>query len=58
MSATTTDPVCGMHVDPDTAVAVPHEGSVYFFCEPACADTFRDEPERWILPADADGPSS
>lgn len=45
---TATDPVCGMQVDPDVADAVEHAGVVYYFCEPVCADTFRDEPERWI----------
>lgn len=43
-----TDPVCGMSVDPAAAVAVRYEGETYYFCEPACADTFRDDPDRWI----------
>lgn len=45
---TTTDPVCGMRVDPETAVTVEHGGETYYFCEPVCADTFRDDPDRWI----------
>ncbi len=42
-----TDPVCGMTVDPSTAVTVEFEGETYYFCERACADTFRDDPTRW-----------
>jgi len=45
---TPTDPVCGMQVDTEMAVAVEHEGRTYYFCETACADTFRDDPDRWI----------
>lgn len=49
MSATTViDPVCEMPVDPASAITVEFGGRVYFFCERACADTFRDEPERWV----------
>ena len=37
-----------MQVDPKTAVAVEHSGRVYYFCESACAETFRDDPDRWL----------
>lgn len=47
-SKTTSDPVCGMQVEPENAVAVEYDGHVYYFCESACADTFRDDPNRWI----------
>ena len=47
-STTVSDPVCGMQVDPASAVAVDHDGHIYYFCESACADTFRDDPDRWI----------
>lgn len=46
------DPVCGMKTDPAEAVVVEHAGRPYYFCESACAETFRDDPERW-LPAEA-----
>ena len=52
MATTTHDPVCGMLVDPAVATAVEYEGTVYYFCEPACADTFGDDPVRWIPEAD------
>lgn len=48
MAPTTTDPVCGMPVDPETAVTLEYAGNTYYFCESACADTFRDDPDRWI----------
>ena len=44
----TTDPVCGMSVDPTITVAVSYRGQEYYFCEAVCADTFRDDPNRWI----------
>lgn len=45
---TTIDPVCGMQVDPASAIAVEYAGDVYYFCEAVCADTFLDEPTRWV----------
>lgn len=47
-STTASDPVCGMRVDPRTAIAVEYGGHVYYFCESTCAETFRDDPGRWI----------
>ncbi len=47
-STTASDPVCGMQVEPESAVAVEYAGHVYYFCESTCADTFRDDPSRWI----------
>lgn len=41
------DPVCGMTIDRDSAIRLIHDGNAYHFCDVACADTFRDEPERW-----------
>ena len=42
------DPVCGMTVNREAAVVVVYAGKSYYFCENACAETFRAEPERWI----------
>lgn len=47
-SGTASDPVCGMQVNPEAAIAIEHAGHVYYFCESACADTFRDDPDRWV----------
>jgi YHS domain-containing protein len=50
-----TDPVCGMEVGHDAELSVDYLGVRYWFCDPACADTFRDEPERWIDAAAPEG---
>lgn len=42
------DPVCGMKVDTETTIGIDFDGVAYHFCELACADTFRDDPRRWI----------
>ena len=42
------DPVCGMTIDRDGAIRIVHHGDAYHFCDIACADTFRDDPERWV----------
>jgi adenylate cyclase len=40
-----TDPVCGMRIDPDDAVATAeHDGATYYFCSEACRDAFIAEP--------------
>jgi adenylate cyclase len=39
------DPVCGMRIDPDDAVATAeHEGQRFWFCSEACRDAFVAEP--------------
>ena len=48
------DPVCGMTIDADPAIVVIHAGASYHFCEAACADTFSDEPDRWLGGLDRD----
>jgi adenylate cyclase len=41
-----TDPVCGMRIDPDDAVATAeHERQRYWFCSTACRDAFVADPE-------------
>jgi demethylmenaquinone methyltransferase/2-methoxy-6-polyprenyl-1,4-benzoquinol methylase len=43
------DPVCGMMVDPQQAPwREPHEGTMYFFCNPRCAGKFRAHPARYV----------
>lgn len=42
------DPVCGMTINRENAVAVTYQGTTYYFCEDVCAQIFRDEPERWV----------
>ena len=50
-----TDPVCGMRVAYDTELQIEYRGVTYRFCDPACAETFRDEPERWVGDGRAEG---
>jgi YHS domain-containing protein/uncharacterized membrane protein YraQ (UPF0718 family) len=39
-----TDPVCGMTVDPETAVHVSYAGRAYYFCGEGCARHFAVDP--------------
>ena len=45
------DLACEMAVDPATAIQINVDGAPYYFCEVACADTFREDPQRWITTA-------
>lgn len=42
------DPVCGMEVDPRTAVAYPHRGQTFYFCSATCRDRFATAPEGFL----------
>lgn len=44
----TVDPVCGMAVERNASIQVEHRGVTYRFCDAACAETFREDPERWV----------
>lgn len=48
------DPVCGMHVDPETArtrgLAITHDGHEYVFCGKGCMLEFRDDPNTYLDP--------
>jgi YHS domain-containing protein len=47
--AMVTDPVCGMRIDSDDAVAsAEHEGTVYFFCSELCRDAFVADPAAYV----------
>ncbi len=47
--ATTTDPVCGMTVDPKAgAPSLEHEGRRYHFCCEHCMRRFAEDPQRWL----------
>ncbi len=48
----TTDPVCGMKVDPATAAhATDHGGIKYHFCSATCLTRFKAEPEKYAAGA-------
>jgi Cu+-exporting ATPase len=45
------DPVCGMNVDASTAAAsMEYEGRLYHFCCRACAEKFKNYPEKYLSP--------
>jgi Cu+-exporting ATPase len=47
-NAMVTDPVCGMRIDTDDAVAIAeHDGTTYYFCSQACHDEFMADPDRY-----------
>jgi Cu+-exporting ATPase len=50
------DPICGMDVDESTDLKLDHEGTTYYFCNPACRDEFMRQ--KGLLPASADPDAS
>ena len=58
-AAPVTDPVCGMTIAPEDAVAtVDHGGRTYHFCAEGCARRFREEPEAFLRPAPSAEPAA
>src|ERR671937_1234556 len=48
------DPVCGMRIDPDDAVATAErEGTTYYFCSEGCRDRFLADPAAYGVDAAA-----
>jgi YHS domain-containing protein len=47
-----TDPVCGMTLPVESTLQVEYRGNEYYFCEPTCAEMFRDQPEGWLASPD------
>ena len=46
---TTTDPVCGMTVDPAAGPpSLEHDGRRYYFCCAHCMHRFAEAPEQWL----------
>src|SRR5215467_12637639 len=43
-----TDPVCGMLVDPATALSAEHAGKTYHFCCEGCRESFRGDPQKYL----------
>lgn len=42
------DPVCGMHVDEETAAARrEHDGVTHYFCSVGCMQRFDDDPAKF-----------
>jgi Cu+-exporting ATPase len=53
-STMATDPVCGMEVNREVAIAqqlsAEHEGQTYYFCGRGCLLDFTENPERYFAP--------
>jgi Cu+-exporting ATPase len=46
------DPVCGMTITPESAVATyDYRGTTYYFCNPSCLVRFKADPEAFLSPA-------
>jgi len=51
-AAQSTDPVCGMTVDPRSAAgSFEHGGTTYFFCSQHCLAKFREDPAKYLHPS-------
>lgn len=43
------DPVCGMTIDKDEAVATTqYKGQIFYFCALGCKKQFEKEPEKYV----------
>ena len=50
----TTDPVCGMTVEPNSAAgSATHQGQTYWFCSPHCLAKFKADPTQYVSSKDA-----
>jgi len=50
------DPVCGMMIRPQDAVATEdHEGQTFYFCSEGCHQTFVNDPHRYGHPKEESG---
>ena len=44
-----TDPVCGMKIRPEDAVAkTEHQGRTYHFCSESCHEEFTESPDDYV----------
>ncbi len=42
------DPVCGMEVDPETAMSAEYQGKTYYFCSADCHQRFMQHPAQYV----------
>ncbi len=53
----TTDPVCGMKVEPEKAYSkVEHEGYVIYFCSRNCEEEFKKDPKKYLSKMEKEEP--
>lgn len=48
MAETAIDPVCGMSVDPATALSAEVDGTTYYFCAAGCRKAFLADPQAFL----------
>jgi Cu+-exporting ATPase len=49
MTESVEDPVCGMQISAEDAVATSeYEGETYYFCAPGCKRRFDENPEQYV----------
>lgn len=49
MAEKVVDPVCGMQIDKDEAVAsLEHMGKTFYFCAEGCKKQFEENPEKYM----------
>lgn len=41
------DPICGMNVDPQSAISYEYKGQTYYFCSDHCRTKFQAEPAKF-----------
>ena len=46
--ANTTDPICGMQIDPNTSNTATYQGKTYGFCSPETRDKFAANPAKYL----------
>lgn len=44
-----TDMVCGMTVDPKSALSTEYNGKMYYFCNPMCKEEFDKDPKSFLM---------
>ena len=57
VTTTRSDPVCGMAVDPGSAISTVHEGKTYYFCSESCRTKFRADPASFVAKGSAEAPA-
>ncbi len=46
------DPICGMEVtETQAASSLEYKGRKFLFCAPACYETFKKDPEKFLAPS-------
>lgn len=50
------DPVCGMWIDPENAIASEeYEGQTFYFCSAGCNAAFHKDPRRYVHASKTEG---